>query len=142
MAENQIRPGSQAVASISYRTTGISPTQTAQRPGFFTETHSQWRDLSTATLFAFPHIRIQALSLFNSSASSQIFRMIVVGYAAIVAYTLGLSCSAKSEINAERENLPSAFRDVYWTISGSRHDGHRPIKGTKVEHTGRCETWR
>jgi hypothetical protein len=120
---------SSAVASISYRTTGISPTQTVQRYGFLPKTHSQWQDLTVAIVFVILCVGLQVLSLLGGSAARGTFCMAIVGYTTVVGFMAGLLAMVKSEIVAECETLPAVFENAYRTFSDSRHAEHKPFGG-------------
>jgi hypothetical protein len=90
-----------AVASISYRTTGINPTQTVHRYGFLPKTRSQWQGLAVAIVSVILCVGLQVLGLLEGSAAIATFCMAIVGYVKVVGFTVGTTCNGKGEIVAE-----------------------------------------
>lgn len=121
--------GTIASASLSYRTTGISPTQTTSA----SQTHSwvffQWRDVLAAICFASAMIGILILGLLKGASSSSTIWMGISGYIGIAVFTFALLVLIRSEVVIEPEPLPSVFKNAYWTFSDSRHADHQPTQG-------------
>lgn len=117
-----------ALASLSYRITGVSPTQIASDAKSRTRLLSQWKDILVATGFVALLVGMQVLN-FRMTHSPSTFWMGVFGYLGVVTFTFGLLLMIKGEVVAEPEFLPSLFKDAYWTFSDSRHAEHRPTKG-------------
>ena len=117
-------------ASLSFRTTGVSPTQIASDVKSRTWLFYQWKDVAAASGFLALLIGIQVIN-FRKIGSPSIFWMGVCGYLGVAVFTLGLLLMIKGEVVAEPEVLPSIFKDAYWTFSDSRHAEHRPTKGPR-----------
>jgi hypothetical protein len=122
------QPEPSAVASLSYRTTSISPAQTATHSKTRSYARSQLRDLLAATFFALLMIGIQVLGFLHGSATRATFWMGIVGYLGVVSFTSALLVVIKGEVVAEADILPSVFQDAFWTFSDSRHAEHWPMK--------------
>jgi hypothetical protein len=140
-----------STASLSYRTTGISPTQTDTE--FMDAFHflHQLRDIFAFVLGTFLMVGVQVLGLKLGEASKQTFFMGIVGYGAVVVFTFSLLLMVKGEIRAEKEVLPSAYDKAIWTFSDSRHAEHRRMKrpasntlitARPLEVTPREKLWR
>lgn len=118
-------------ASLSYRTTGVSPTQTSSLRRRNVGNVGHWRDLIAACLFVIFMVGIQVLSLEVGTNNRQIFLMGCVGYIGIVLFTFGLLLMIQHEVEIEEERLPALFHDATWTFSDSRHADHRPMESPK-----------
>lgn len=121
--------GSIASASLSYRTTGISPTQTTSASQTHAWVFFQWRDVLAAICFASSMIGILILGLLKGASSSSTFWMGISGYIGIAVFTFALLVLIRSEVIIEPEALPSVFKNAYWTFSDSRHAEHQPTQG-------------
>lgn len=110
-------------ASLSFRTTGVSPTQIASDVKSRTWLFYQWKDVVVAFGFLALLVRIQVIN-FHKNDSSSNFWMSVFGYLGVAVFTFGLLLMIKGEVVAEPELLPSVFKDAFWTFSDSRHAEH------------------
>lgn len=117
-----------ASASLSYRTTGVSPTQIASEAKSRTWLFHQLQDLAAASGFLALIIGIQII-YYVKKGSHPIFWMGIFGYLGVTAFTFGLLLMIKGEVIAEPEFLPPLFKGAYWTFSDSRHAEHRLTKG-------------
>jgi hypothetical protein len=120
-----------STAALSYRTTGISPTQTGTDFGYTIRSFHVLRDIFAFILGASLMVGVQTLGLKFGGVSRQTFYMGMAGYWTIVVFTFSLLLMIKGEVVAEKEILPHAFDKAIWTFSDSRHSEHRRMRRPK-----------
>lgn len=133
-AENSTCFDESALASLSYRTTGISPTQTATDVTSCTGLVSQLTDVLIALGFAFLFTGIQVLNFVYLKGSASTFWFGVFGYLGVAAFTFALLLIIKSEVVAENQSLPSLFKDAYWRLASCRIQANQRTKFEYVDH--------
>lgn len=121
-----------ASASISFRTTGVSPNQTMP-----TDIHkvefSQVRNIIGAiTLFLLMcglHVGgyLYSAKTAVTAGSLQTLGMGLVGYCGIVIFTFTLLILIKQEVAIKQLKLPDIFDRAVWTFSNAKHSAHRPF---------------
>ena len=127
-----------ASASLSYRSTGISPTQTA--PKFKTS----WGLVQCCNLMiglliftAMCGIHIFNLMFDNRDSASESLQTMIMGlagYVGVVVFTFQLLVIIKKGVKIERLSLDPVFDQATWTFSDSRHAEHKAFKLP----SGRC----
>jgi hypothetical protein len=127
-----LRFSSSSTAAVSYRRTGISPSQTDTDMDDVIRSFYILRDVLVFILGASLMVGVQALGFKFGGASKQTFYMGIAGYWAIVVFTFSLLLIIKSEIVPEKEILPQAFDKAIWTFSDSRHSEHRRMRKPKA----------
>lgn len=117
-------------ASLSFRTTGISPNQTVANDKKLT-VPSQCRNVFIASFFLMLMCGLQLLGYLRdggsiySNSNLQTFSMTLAGYIGMTVFTIALLISIKKEVTIERLQLPAIFSTAVWTFSDYRHTGHR-----------------
>jgi hypothetical protein len=115
---------SKATASLSYRTTGISPTQ---REVSFLGSIIGLRNVCTSLMMLGFITGIQVLGAKEAGfeATRATLIMGVVGYLCMVSFTFVLLSMVQGETTAEKHVLSEAFNNAVWTFSNTRHSEHQ-----------------
>ena len=122
--------------SLSFRTTGISPTQTAATDRTTSKTGAIPKDLSSlGNMFAgvcsfIAMSGVQFAGYYSCEPNSTGLKTLImglVGYCGIAAFTFILLIVIKQEIEIKPQDLTSIFDEanVVWTFSDSRHAQHQ-----------------
>ena len=127
-SELPIKFDNASTAALSYRTTGISPTQAETNSIDMIQSFHKLRDIVAFFIGVFLMVGIQILGVKFGTSSVQTLYMGIVGYLAVVAFNFCLLVMVKGEIVAEKEILPKAFDKAMWTFSNSRHSEHKRMK--------------
>jgi hypothetical protein len=114
-----------ATAAVSYRTTGISPTQ---RQTSFSRSWYGPRNVLVFVSGLAVLIGIQVLGMRYGDTSRQTFYMGLAGYLAIVIFTFLLLMMVKGEIVLEKLALAPCFDTAVWSFSNSAHTEHRAME--------------
>jgi len=117
--------GNLSQASLSYRTTGISPSQTQTYAAGYLLSFAQLRDVIAFLFGIFLMIGVQVVGLKYGGSSIKTFWMGVAGYIGMVASTFSLLTIVKAETISEEEILPDSFNNSVWTFSNARHTEHK-----------------
>jgi hypothetical protein len=119
-------------ASLSFRATGISPSQTTLSAktlyGFLKHMSNTFAGL----FFCFIMIGIQVLgyrqqSLAMNDTRLQALLMGISGYVGIALFAFLLLVLLQDEVQAEPQEIPNILNNAVWTISDARHAEHRLI---------------
>jgi hypothetical protein len=119
-------------ASLSFRTTGISPSQTT----FAAKTWYGSMQRLTHTIAAFCFfclmVGIQILAFYvrrptKGNTQIQALFMGISGYVGIAVCSFFLLTLLQGEVHVESQELPKVFNKAMWTISDARHAEHRLI---------------
>lgn len=121
-----------ASASISFRTTGVSPNQTMPTDIHKVEFTQVCNIIGAITLFLLMcglHIGGYLYSAKSAvtAGSLQTLVMGLVGYCGIVIFTFTLLVIIKQEVAIEQLKLPDVFDRAVWTFSNAKHSAHRPF---------------
>jgi hypothetical protein len=121
-----------ALTSLSFRTTGISPSQTAQREKTLRGLLPQIRQALIGAVLCLFMCGIQIAGYYGSGSfhgtgSLETLVMGLCGYGGIVVFTMGLLIMIKQEVLVEPQELPDIFDTAIWTFSDARHAEHRAI---------------
>ncbi|KAF2867755.1 hypothetical protein BDV95DRAFT_622089 [Massariosphaeria phaeospora] len=123
--ENSINFLTSATAAVSYRATGISPTQ---RESSFSNSWYGLRNTLVSVIALAVLLGVQILGMqFGGTPRSAVY-MGLVGYLAIVLLTFLLLLMVKGEIYAEKQKLGSCFDNALWSFSNATHTEHRRME--------------
>lgn len=117
-------------ASLSFRLTGVSPTQTAPN-GEATSKLPQLSQVRNALIGVCSFVLMCGIQIGgyysqgDGQKSPRTLIMGLVGYCGITAFTFLLLVMIKQEIKIEPQELPPLFEQAVWTFSDSRHAEHR-----------------
>ena len=116
--------------SLSFRMTGVSPTQTDQKHKKFFQL-AKLRNVLAGTCSFVLMAGVQVCGYyFNGGQQSQAVSlgnliMGLIGYCGIVIFTFALLIMVKQEIEIDPQPLLPVFDNAVWTFSDSRHAEHR-----------------
>lgn len=120
--------GALSTASLSYRATGISPSQTQTHIADKILSFAQFCDVVAFALGLSIMIGVQVLGMMYGGSTTKTLWMGVIGYLAMVGSTFALLMIVKAETMSEREILPKSFDKSVWTFSNSRHNEHKCMR--------------
>jgi len=115
-----------ASAALSFRTSGVSPTQTESPHGSLLV--FPLRDIVFSIAFVVIIEGSQVLAWRLGEMATETFAMGTAGYVAMVVSTFSCLLLLKTETISEAERLPAPFNNAYWTFSDSRHAEHKPMR--------------
>ena len=116
--------------SLSFRMTGVSPTQTDQKhKNFFQLAKSRNVLAGTCSFVVMAGVQV-CRYYFNNGQQSQAVSlrtliMGLIGYCGILVFTFALLIMVKQEIEIDPQPLLPIFGNAVWTFSDSRHAEHR-----------------
>ena len=125
--------------SLSFRLTGISPTQTAP-DGEGISKLPQLSQVRNALIGAYSFVLMCGVQIGgyysrgDGKHSPGSLTMGLVGYCGIVASTFLLLVIIKQEIKIEPQELPHFFEQAVWTFSDSRHAEHQRFSKPPNRH--------
>lgn len=125
-----------ATASLSYRSTGISPTQ--RESSVLSTSLEGIRNILASLVALGAIIGVQFLGNLYSDTDSghTALAMGCAGYLAIVIFSFALLRMIQNEIAPEKHVLPSDFSRAVWSFSNARHTEHQrtapPAENTLV----------
>jgi len=120
-------------ASLSFRTTGISPSQSTLSKKTGSGLYKQTANAFVGVFFCFVMIMIQVLGYraqgpAMSDVRLQALLMGTCGYLGIASFAFMLLALLQGEFHVEPQELPDIFNGATWTISDARHAEHRLIE--------------
>jgi hypothetical protein len=118
-------------ASLSFRTTGISPSQTTLSSSTWYRSFQRVTNVLVASCFCCFMICIQILPFYikrqSNTSTLQTLLMGVVGYMGVATCSFMLLVLLKGEVHVEPQEISDLFSQAIWTISDARHAEHRLI---------------
>ena len=120
-------------ASLSFRTTGISPTLSLVGSRSTKRALRQLGNVSVAIFLVILLCGIQFAGYYSSGTrlgtdNLQTLIMGLCGYCGVVLFTFGMLNMIQQEVTKEPQALSAVFSNAIWTFSDSRHSSHHHIK--------------
>jgi hypothetical protein len=123
--EDSINFLTSGTAAVSYRATGISPTQ---RESSFSNSWYGMRNTLVSVIALSVLLGVQILGMQYGGTPRPTVYMGLVGYLAIVILTFLLLLMVKGEIYAEKQKLGPCFDNALWSFSNASHTEHRRME--------------